>query len=200
MAGSEYHPAGTAGVAGAAAGALGAELGCDPQALAPLAGVGAPAPHALVAPGSVDEGEDDDGPQLLVLLLAAGAVPHPAGSLGVLAAAGDDVEEVDEVDDAPLSRFKNAVMSLPVGTTATTSHPSPDFSVSLPASVDASKVETLTESNSYMVLDDTTATCTCQALSRARTSTCTVTWRQLHLPTRHLAATSSRSASRAEPS
>lgn len=27
LAGSEYHPAGTAGVAGAAAGALGAELG-----------------------------------------------------------------------------------------------------------------------------------------------------------------------------
>ena len=41
-------------------------------------------------------------------------------------------------------------MSRPGGTMATTSQPSPDFSVSLAASDAASKEDTLTESNSYM--------------------------------------------------
>ena len=123
-----------------------------------------PLPHELVEPGSVD-----DGPQLPALL-AAGAAPQPDGSageladpdaLGELSACSPAAEEaahvlvgsvddvLEEVDDA-VSRFRNAVTSLPVGTMATTSQPSPDFSVSLAASVDASKVETLTESNSDM--------------------------------------------------
>ncbi|MGI9051823.1 MAG: hypothetical protein ACR2HQ_04105 [Ilumatobacteraceae bacterium] len=151
-------------------------------------------------PGSVDDEDDEDGPQLPVLL-AAGAVPHPAGSLGALAAAGSDEPaqlledaagaEADAGDDRSLSRFKNAVMSLPVGTTATTSHPSPDFSVSLAASVDASNVETLTESNSYMVVDDNNRHLHLPALSPGR-----------HVGVRRSqrAATSSRSAPLATPS
>ncbi|MGI9028939.1 MAG: hypothetical protein ACR2HP_02985 [Ilumatobacteraceae bacterium] len=159
----------------AEAGALGAELDWllvwpdeGPHVELPAAGVAEPPPQELVDPGSVD----DEGPQLPVLL-APGAVPHPDGSVGeldVLEELGDPLDELaaagsaaaeldhaladddsDEVpDEAPDSRFRNAVMSLPVGTTATTSQPSPDFSVSLAVSVDASNDETLTESNSDM--------------------------------------------------
>ena len=154
---------------GALAGAVGVLDWLDaPHAAPPAAGVAelVPLPHELVEPGSVD-----DGPQAPALL-AAGALPQPDGSVGELAdpdgrrrrpaaepAAHVLVESVDDVlaglDDA-VSRFRKAVTSLPVGTMAMTSQPSPDFSVSLAASVDASKLETLTESNSDMARTITT--------------------------------------------
>ncbi len=73
--------------------------------------------------------------------VAAGAVPHPAGSLtaGSAAAAAAVVVAAVVVSVVPVdSRFRKAVMSLPDGTIATTSHPSPDFSVSFAASEEAS--------------------------------------------------------------
>ena len=63
----------------------------------------------------------------------AGAVPHPAGSLTAGSSTG-----ADAVSEADVSRFRKAVMSLPAGTMATTSQPSPDFSLSLVASEEAS--------------------------------------------------------------
>ena len=80
----------------------------------------------------------------LLVVVLAGAVPQPAGSLAAAgvsstpAAATEDVAASVEVEPPVASRFRNAVMSLPDGTMATTSQPSPDFSVSFAASEAAS--------------------------------------------------------------
>jgi hypothetical protein len=84
----------------------------------------------------------------------SGAEPHPAGSLAVtaaavVAAASVLVPHVAAASSVTagvsvagpsdeLERFTYAVMSDPVGTIATISHPSPDFSVSFAASEEAS--------------------------------------------------------------
>lgn len=114
----------------------------SPEALVPLV----PPPVGVVASPPV---EPHDEPLSLVLEvpqdeapeLDSGAVPQPAGSLvealGAASAPAGVAVEDEESPSAPW-RFKKAVTSDPVGTMATTSHPSPDFSVSLDASEDAS--------------------------------------------------------------
>ena len=75
----------------------------------------------------------------------------------------------DGVDVAP--RLRKAVMSPPVGTMATTSQPSADFSVSLAASAAGSNEEVLTLMYSDMVgtLQRETADETCRITGTSRT-------------------------------
>ena len=75
-------------------------------------------------------------------------MPQPAGSLvapgadsvATGSAAADEASAAvsSAPDDAAPARFTYAVMSLPAGTMATTSHPSADFSESFAASEAAS--------------------------------------------------------------
>jgi hypothetical protein len=101
---------------------------------------------------------DADGPHVLApvsagVVVDSGAEPHPAGSVAVtaavVAAPSVLVPHVDAassvtagvvavVPSDELERFTYAVMSDPVGTIATISQPSPDFSVSFAASEEAS--------------------------------------------------------------
>jgi hypothetical protein len=143
-----YQPAGTDGVAGWA-GAVGVEDGVElvalepqpPEELAPLLD---PQPLSVVDVWPHDDPLDDD----------SGAVPQPDGSLTGApespvagSAAADEARVAADADPAePLEpsvapddeRFTKAVMSLPAGTMATTSHPAADFSESFAASEAAS--------------------------------------------------------------
>ena len=95
------------------------------------------------------------GPHVLAPLSTAGVVdsgaePQPAGSLAVAAAveAAPSVPQVEAASSVTAGvlaaasddpeRLMYAVMSDPVGTIATISQPSPDFSVSFAASEEAS--------------------------------------------------------------
>src|SRR5262245_54551119 len=98
---------------------------------------------------------------------ASGAAPQPAGSLtGSGASAFSSIaaapapaangavsgapSAVSAVSASSLSRLKNAVTSPPVGTIATTVHPSDDFSLSLVASPAGSYEDELTVTYSCM--------------------------------------------------
>ena len=95
----------------------------EPQ-LDPLAGV-------VVDSGAAPQPDGSVTAAAAVVVAAAPLSHDEVASAGASAAAGSSVV-------AATSRFRYAVISLPVGTTATTSQPSPDFSVSIAASDEAS--------------------------------------------------------------